>query len=98
LVTAALGAVDRGAAAVTFGEPASFRALTGFFVAGLGFVVDVLLDVLPDVFTDRADLPRVTFPEETLAVFLRVFLDIRLPFVAFSGSIIKLLRVAFRQT
>jgi hypothetical protein len=68
-----------------------------------------LLVVLPDVLADRADLPRVTFPEavlsleevvcleEVLAVFLRVFLDIRLPFVAFSGSIIRLLRVVSRQ-
>ena len=38
---------------------------------------------------DVADLPRTILPEDALAVFLRVFLDIRLPFVAFGGSIIR---------
>jgi hypothetical protein len=33
--------------------------------------------------------------EGVLGDFLRVFLDIRLPFVAFSGSIIALLRVLY---
>jgi hypothetical protein len=35
------------------------------------------------------------FLEGVLGDFLRVFLDIRLPFVAFSGSIIALLRVVY---
>jgi hypothetical protein len=37
---------------------------------------------------------RVAFPAESLGDFSRVFLDIRLPFVAFRGSIIELLRQA----
>jgi hypothetical protein len=36
-------------------------------------------------------------PEGVLEDFLRVFLDIRLPFVAFSGSIIAPLRVLRRN-
>ena len=70
----------------------------------MDFLLEVLLlevalpeVLLPEVLANRADLPRVTFREELLAVFLRVFLDIRLPFVAFSGSIIRLLRVVSRQ-
>src|ERR1700739_2795860 len=41
------------------------------------------------VFTDLADWARIALPAEGLEDFLRVFLDIRLPFVAFRGSIIK---------
>ena len=56
-----------------------------------------------DVFEPRAALAadgfaadvRLDFPEEALEVFLRVFLDIRLPFVAFRGSTNRVLRVAF---
>jgi hypothetical protein len=40
------------------------------------------------VFGDVFDRARVAFPEEVLGDFLRVFLDIRLPFVAFDGSTI----------
>ena len=61
-----------------------------FFAAGLRVFADGVLD---DVF-DRA---RVAFPEEGLGDFLRVFLDIRLPFVAFGGSIMGLLRVVPRE-
>jgi hypothetical protein len=43
---------------------------------------------------DFADRARTALPadvlEDFLSVFLRVFLDIRLPFVAFDGSIISL--------
>src|SRR6202043_3555297 len=48
--------------------------------AAAGFVADVLLDCGRDFLED----------------FLRVFLDIRLPFVAFRGSIIGILRVSSR--
>jgi hypothetical protein len=62
-----------------------------------GFLTDFLAGVfaavrpapLPDFLADVFD----AFLEGVLEDFLRVFLDIRLPFVAFSGSIIALLRV-----
>jgi len=38
--------------------------------------------------------PGLVFAADGLPVFLRVFLDIRLPFVAFRGSIIEVLRQA----
>jgi len=51
------------------------------------------------VFADLADWARIAFPAEGLGDFLRVFLDIRLPFVAFRGSIIEVLRqVGIEQT
>ena len=64
---------------------------------------DGLSALLPDFFTVAVrvfsgDLPetfawtRVVLPEEGLEDFLRVFLDIRLPFVAFGGSIMGVLR------
>src|ERR1700739_4319358 len=47
------------------------------------------------VFTDLADWARTAFlAVVSLEDFLRVFLDIRLPFVAFRGSIIELSRQA----
>jgi len=49
-------------------------------------------------FREEAFAEDAFFAEEVLAVFLRVFLDIRLPFVAFSGSTNGLLRVVFWQT
>jgi hypothetical protein len=77
-----------------------------FAVARPAFAADVLTNDLAgdlagdlaDLLADVADSPRAIFPEDALAVFLRVFLDIRLPFVAFSGSIIRLLRVMFWPT
>jgi hypothetical protein len=49
-------------------------------------------------FAGLADRARIVFPAagvgDFLSVFLRVFLDIRLPFVAFRGSTIGLLRQA----
>jgi hypothetical protein len=39
-----------------------------------------------------AEAPRVVFLVGDFRDFLRVFLDIRLPFVAFRGSIIEVLR------
>jgi hypothetical protein len=102
LAAVALRAAGRGAAAAASGELADFlRLLDLFAVARRAFVADfladfladVLIDVLVGVLADVTDSPRVAFPEDALAVFLRVFLDIRLPFVAFSGSIIRPLRV-----
>ena len=63
----------------------------------LFFVLLVLAAVAPRVFegavfTDLADPSRIAL--EGLEDFFRVFLDIRLPFVAFRGSIIELLRQA----
>ena len=45
-----------------------------------------------DLFADDLDGSRVIFSTEDFGDFLRVFLDIRLPFVAFRGSIIEVLR------
>jgi hypothetical protein len=65
-----------------------------------GCLFALLPELLPDLFAaarrvfaagvlaDVIDGARVAFPEEVLEDFLRVFLDIRLPFVAFGGSII----------
>jgi hypothetical protein len=60
-----------------------------------GFLVASWIDLLADarrvfegdVFADVFDAARVAFPDDGLGDFLRVFLDIRLPFVAFGGSI-----------
>jgi hypothetical protein len=65
----------------------------------LFFVLPVLVAVAPRifegaVFADLADWARIAFPVVGLEDFLRVFLDIRLPFVAFRGSIIEVLRQA----
>ena len=99
LAAVALRAAGRGAAGDAAGEFADFLALLGLFaVARRAFAADVLADDLVDVLADVADSPRAILPEDALAVFLRVFLDIRLPFVAFNGSIIRLLRVVSRQT
>jgi hypothetical protein len=68
-----------------------------------------LLVVLPDlaaafglffeagVFADVCDRARVVFPVAGSGDFLRVFLDIRLPFVAFGGSIIGAIAVLSGQ-
>jgi hypothetical protein len=49
------------------------------------------------VLADLTDPARVAFPEAALGDFLRVFLDIRLPFVAFGGSTSEPLRGLSRQ-
>jgi hypothetical protein len=60
--------------------------LTGFSAGVFGAARPATgADFLADVFD--------AFPDGVLEDFLRVFLDIRLPFVAFSGSIIAVLRV-----
>jgi hypothetical protein len=61
-----------------------------FFV----FVLDFGADLVAAFFADVADWARIALPVEGLEDFLRVFLDIRLPFVAFRGSIIRVLRQA----
>jgi hypothetical protein len=98
LAAVALRAAGRDAGDAP-GEFADFLALLGLFAAARrAFAADVLADDLADVLADVAVSPRAILPEDALAVFLRVFLDIRLPFVAFNGSIIRLLRVVSRQT
>jgi hypothetical protein len=63
--------------------------------AALGFVLDFALDFAADFalglepFEDSA---RTDGLDEGLGDFLRDFLDIRLPFVAFGGSTIRVLR------
>ena len=44
------------------------------------------------IVADVTESARAAFPEAGLGDFLRVFLDIRLPFVAFGGSIIGVFR------
>jgi hypothetical protein len=63
---------------------ADLRAGIARFLAA-GFLVDVAEPA-------RAALPADVL-DDFLSVFLRVFLDIRLPFVAFDGSIIGLFQV-----
>jgi hypothetical protein len=52
------------------------------------FFAVVLRVLAAGVLADDFNGARVAFPEGVLGDFLRVFLDIRLPFVAFGGSII----------
>jgi hypothetical protein len=91
-------AADLGAGIL---EPVDFNAFEGAFcdavrVAPLVFFVAFLVDSLAlaerllvlCVFADFTDLARAAFCGAALGDFLRVFLDIRLPFVAFGGSII----------
>ena len=54
----------------------------------------VALRAFEDAFADLAGRARIVFPAAGLGDFLRVFLDIRLPFVAFRGSTIGVLRQA----
>ena len=98
--TVALRAAGRGAAALARGDFADSLVVADLFAVARAFAAVVLAEV-----TDSprdALLEDAFFPEEVLAVFpgvfLRVFLDIRLPFVAFSGSTNGLLRVVFWQT
>jgi len=65
-----------------FGFLADALAVARRFFEGAGFVFDGA---------------RAAFPADALGDFLRVFLDIRLPFVAFGGSTIAVLRVLSRQ-
>jgi hypothetical protein len=82
---AAAGGDFCGVFAFNFFDGAVCDAGAGFLT---GFLADVFgalrlargADFLADVFD--------AFPDGVLGDFLRVFLDIRLPFVAFSGSII----------
>ena len=77
----------------------AFEAFAVALPVGLFFVLLVLVAVVARVFegavfNDLADRARIAFPAAGLEDFLRVFLDIRLPFVAFRGSIIEVLRQA----
>jgi hypothetical protein len=96
-------------AADTFG-PDDFNGFDGALcdvpgVAFRGCLFLLLADVLAVArrffecagFADGFDRAEAAFPEDALGDFLRVFLDIRLPFVAFGGSIIEVLRVLSRQ-
>jgi hypothetical protein len=106
LAAVAFGAgVARGADLAGLGDFNFFNGALcdAFAVALLGCLFFVfLLDlsaVAPrvfegDFFAEVADWARIVFPALGLEDFLRVFLDIRLPFVAFRGSIIRVLRQA----
>ena len=63
-----------------------------FFVSLLDLLAVVLRVFEIAVFADFADRARGALAAEGFGIFLRVFFDIRLPFVAFRGSIIELLR------
>ena len=75
---------------------ASKTALSGclFFAFLPGLFAGALRDLEAGLFADAAGRARVVLPMEDLGDLLRVFLDIRLPFVAFRGSIIGVLRQA----
>jgi hypothetical protein len=95
------------------GLPGFLLALVADFltVALVVFVWSLLADVLAgflDVFLGAffvffaflgllVVLARAGVPTGALGDFLRVFLDIRLPFVAFGGSIMGVLRVLSRD-
>jgi hypothetical protein len=63
----------------------------GLLVFATVFLAAGLRAFAGGVFDDVFDRARVAFPIGVLEDFLRVFLDIRLPFVAFSGSTIRIL-------
>ena len=68
-----------------------------------GFLADLLavagrVFAAAGVLADTAVPARAAFPMGGFGDFLRVFLDIRLPFVAFAGSIIGVLRVVSRRS
>jgi hypothetical protein len=71
--------------------PDFFATALRDFAAGVLTVVFEPLDALLAAVTFRAGVF-----EDPLEDFLRVFLDIRLPFVAFGGSTIRVLRVSSR--
>jgi hypothetical protein len=82
-VEAALGvAAAFGRSAFNALDAPRCDALAGFFFAA-GFAADPL---------DAARAGLAVALEAFLSVFFCVFLDIRLPFVAFDGSIIRLLQ------
>jgi hypothetical protein len=65
-----------------------------FFALLPGLLAAVPRDFEGGLFAGVVDGARAVFPAEDLVDFLRIFLDIRLPFVAFRGSIIEVLRQA----
>jgi hypothetical protein len=88
---AAEGDFNRFDAALCDGLPDCFSL--ELFAAWPAFA-PLALTVFLVAFADLAAAFRVG---EVLGDFLRDFLDIRLPFVAFSGSIIGILRVSFGE-
>jgi hypothetical protein len=62
--------------------------LSAFLLDFFAIALRVFSGALPETFA----WTRVVLPEEGLEDFLRVFLDIRLPFVAFGGSIMGVSR------
>ena len=66
---------------------------TGFFALPADLPAVARLVFEGGDFADAFDGARAGLPDDALGDFLRVFLDIRLPFVAFGGSIIAVLRV-----
>ena len=108
LVTA--GLATAGFAAAAFGAevargadlagPDDFNFFNGALCDAFAVALPVclffvfVLDLVAAFFADVADWARIALPVEGLEDFLRVFLDIRLPFVAFRGSIIRVLRQA----
>jgi hypothetical protein len=71
---------------------ATFEALADFFTGALRALAAGAL-------ADAVEPPRAAFAVRLAGVledFLRVFLDIRLPFVAFRGSTNRVLRVSSR--
>jgi hypothetical protein len=74
------------------------RFLLEVFAAVAPVFLPFVLTAFPTVFLAAfADLAAGFRRGEVLGDFLRDFLDIRLPFVAFSGSIIGVLRVSFGE-
>jgi hypothetical protein len=65
-----------------------------FFFALSPDLAAVALRAFEGAFAVLAGRARIVFPAAGLGDFLRVFLDIRLPFVAFRGSTIGVLRQA----
>jgi hypothetical protein len=74
-------------------------ALPAFFATALrAFAAGVLTEALaPARAAFAAAALGAEFVEDPLEDFLRVFLDIRLPFVAFGGSTNRVLRVSSRS-
>ena len=83
----ALRALVTGALTEAF-EP--LRAVFAVIAFGADFFADFLASFLAGAFANVL--------EDPLGDFLRVFLDIRLPFVAFGGSTNRVLRVSSRPT
>ena len=91
----------------TFGEALFVATLEAAFGAFFGATFEALADfftgalraLAAGALADAVELPRAAFAVRLAGVledFLRVFLDIRLPFVAFRGSTNRVMRVSSR--